>query len=110
MEFSLKKYKKNDAKIFTDRDIGVNARNELNLDAMEQTDETIVMLFPLDTWGINPSFFGGLFETSLKKYGRDGFHEKYEFQYSNNEPLKESLQRDIEDDIDYVMRNIKRDK
>lgn len=105
-KISLSKYREQGAKIFTDRDKGVRARNELGLDQIESENEKVIILLPTDTWGINPSFFGGLFETSIKKYGESGFKERYDFEYPNGLALKESLLDDIEDDIGYVIRSI----
>ena len=101
----LKNYKKNDAKIFTNRDQGVRARKDFSVDDLDnQCDYVVKVLLPLDTWGINPSFFGGLFEGSLKNMSKQEFRDKYIFQHPNNKPLNDSLERDIEDDIDYVLR------
>ena len=101
MMLSISKYKENGAKIFTDRDSGVKARQELALDTLEQTEKIIIQI-PRDTWGINPSFFGGLFETTIKNY-RERFFEIYSFQYTNGEDIKESLKKDIEDNYEYVL-------
>ena len=75
----------------------------------ENEDIVINILIPSDTWGINPSFFGGLFEGSIKKYG-DSFAKKYNFLYTNYTPVNESLRRDISDDIEYIIRNISIEK
>lgn len=106
-KISISKYREQGAKIFTDRDRGLKARNEIGLDQIEEKNEDVTIILPSDTWGINPSFFGGLFETSLKKYGKIGFEEKYHFEYTNGQTLKEALIEDIEDDIGYVIRSIK---
>ena len=101
MKLNISKYREQDSKIFTDRDTGVKARAELGLDEIEQENNIIITL-PADTWGINPSFFGGLFEKSIKIY-RDSFFEKYAFEYTNGDPLKESLRKDIDDNLQYVL-------
>ncbi|MGN0169703.1 MAG: hypothetical protein ACI39H_02955 [Lachnospiraceae bacterium] len=107
-KFSISKYREQGAKIFTDRDTGLRARAEIGLDQKDERQEEVWIQLPSDTWGINPSFFGGLFESSLKQYGKPGFEEKYHFEYTNGESLKESLVEDIEDDIGYVLRSIKK--
>lgn len=103
VEKKIAPYRKSNAKIFTDRDNGVNARMELELDAIDAKEDEVIILIPSDTWGINPSFFGGLFEGSIKKYGVN-FRNKYHFKYSNGEEISESLNKDIDDDIDHVLR------
>lgn len=106
MEIKIKKYRKNGARIFTGRDNGVEARKDFRLNDIDAKGDSVTVLIPSDTWGINPSFFGGLFEGSIKKYGNK-FCEKYKFKYSNGEEINESLKQDIEDDINYVIRNVK---
>lgn len=98
-------YRNNGARIFTGRDKGIEARVALNLDVLDEEDEIVNVLIPSDTWGINPSFFGGMFEGSIKKFGSK-FVDKYQFMYSNGEELNESMKRDIADNIEYVIRNI----
>jgi len=101
MKLSISKYREHNSMIFTDRDMGIKARNELGLDVKER-DNNIIITLPADTWGINPSFFGGLFEKSIKIY-REKFFEKYSFEYPNGNPVKESLKKDIEENFQYVL-------
>lgn len=102
-------YRNNGAKIFTGRDNGVKARKELELDSCDEQNEVTKVIIPTDTWGINPSFFGGMFEGSIKKFGKD-FIKKYIFEYPNNAEINESMQKEISENIDYVIRNIKVNK
>ena len=101
---NIEKYKEEGARIFTDRDIGVAARKELGLDRLEK-DGRVTILLPEDTWGVNPSFFGGMFETSIKNMG-DKFRQNYTFKYSDGTELNDSLKKNIEDDYDYVVRGL----
>ncbi|MCM1048025.1 MAG: hypothetical protein NC433_06345 [Clostridiales bacterium] len=97
-------YKEAGARIFTDRDTGVKARKELELDRLEQIGK-ITVLLPIDTWGVNPSFFGGMFESSIKIMG-DKFLQNYTFQYADGTELNSSLKENIDNDYDYVMRGL----
>lgn len=106
IDIKITKYRADGAKIFTGRDNGIKAREELNLNRFDKENGIIRILIPSDTWGINPSFFGGLFESSIKELGSD-FRNKYMFCYSNGDTISESLNRDIEDDINYIVRNIR---
>ena len=99
---NIEKYKEKGARIFTDRDRGIKARRELELDQLEKKGN-ITILLPEDTWGVNPSFFGGMFEPSIKTMQTD-FYQNYSFKYSNGTELSDSLRRNIEDDFEYVMR------
>lgn len=101
---NIEKYKEEGARIFTDRDRGIKARKDLELDKLEK-DGNITILLPEDTWGVNPSFFGGMFETSIKTMQSD-FYQNYSFKYSNGTEISDSLKRNIEDDIEYVMRGL----
>ena len=101
---SIEKYKENGARIFTDRDTGVRARKELELDKLEKSGK-ITVLLPEDTWGVNPSFFGGMFESSIKSMGVE-FRQNYVFQYVNGTDLSDSLKENIDSDYDYVMRGL----
>ena len=98
----IDKYKDEGARIFTDRDRGIAARKELGLDQLEQSGKVIVLL-PQDTWGVNPSFFGGMFETSIRNM-KDNFNHNYSFLYADGTELNDSLKQNLEDDFDYVMR------
>ena len=98
----IDKYKDEGARIFTDRDRGIEARKELGLDRLEQDGKVIVYL-PQDTWGINPSFYGGMFETSIKSM-KNSFNQNYSFRYTDGTELNESLKQNLKDDFDYVMR------
>lgn len=108
-EFKIAKYRGNGAKIFTGRDKGIEARKDFDLDSMDSENSVVYILIPSDTWGINPSFFGGMFEGSIKRLG-ENFEEKYKFIYSNGKEVNESIRKDIENDIDYVIRNISVDE
>lgn len=108
-DIKIAKYRANGAKIFTGRDNGVKARREFNLNCMDEEQGDIRVLIPTDTWGINPSFFGGMFESSIRKFGKD-FLGKYNFCYTDGNKLSDSLNRDIIDDINYVIANIKVDE
>lgn len=99
---SIGKYKGEGAKIFTDRDRGVAARKELDLDELEKKG-LVTVLLPEDTWGVNPSFFGGMFETSIKSM-KTSFYENYDFKYTDGTEISDSLKRNIQDDFEYVMR------
>lgn len=109
IEIRISKYRANGARIFTGRDNGVKARQELDLDRIDDEQSNVRILLPSDTWGINPSFFGGVFEGSIKKYG-NGFLEKYTFGYTNGDEISESLNKDIMDDLNYTIRNMSVDK
>ena len=106
IDIKISKYRSNGAKIFTGRDNGIKAREELNLNGIDEEAVWVRIIVPRDTWGINPSFFGGMFEGSIKKFGRN-FLDKYCFCYVNGESLSESLFKDVQDDINYVIENIK---
>lgn len=93
--------------IFTGRDRGIEARKKSRLDELEEKNDKIIFLFPPHTWGINPSFYGGLMEVSIKKL-RDTkiFEEKYVFMYYDGSELNDSLRADLREDLQYVLNSI----
>lgn len=104
-EIRLGQFKRSEEKIFTDRDKGIEARRTLDLDSLEENNDIVNVLLPTDIWTVNPSFFGGLFEQSIKKY-RDKFWDKYKFLYTDNSELSESVKASIEYDFDYVLTHM----
>ena len=104
-EIKLGQFKRSEEKIFTDRDRGIEARNKLKLDSLEESNDCIYVLLPTDIWTVNPSFFGGLYEKSIKKYHKQ-FWDKYIFLYTDKSELKESVRASIEYDFDYVLTHM----
>ena len=104
-EIRLGQFKQSEEKIFTDRDKGIEARKKLDLDRLEENEDVIKVLLPTDIWTVNPSFFGGLFEQSIKKY-HERFWDKYRFLYTDSSELSESVRASIEYDFDYVLTHM----
>ena len=93
--------------IYSGRDCGVNARRLSHLDEIEQECDEIVFLFPENTWGINPSFYGGLLEESVRKAKNcTDFLEKYKFLYYDEKESNDSLKTDLQEDLQYVLNSI----
>ena len=105
IKIEISKYRSSGAKIFTGRDNGIEARKELKIDELESKYEKITVIIPSDTWGINSSFFSGLFETSIKADYK-AFLDRYQFTYNNGKELDASLRDNIDRDIKYVLDNI----
>ena len=101
----LSPYKKDEERIFTNRDNGVRARKELRLEELEKEEGCIEVLLPNELWSINPSFFGGIFESSIKEF-KDTFWEKYVFLFVNRDKLTDELKDNIEYDFDYVLNHM----
>ncbi len=64
-------------RILKGEDAGRAARSELGLDAMDQTDDMVVV--EIDTPVVTSTFIRALVEPSVRKLGLDGFHAKYKF-------------------------------
>lgn len=97
----------NGSNIFSGRDKGIEARKAIGLDEIEQECDQIIFLIPKETWGINPSFFGGLLEGSYKKERDvDKFWAKYCFRYTDESELDDSLKADIEEDLRYILNSL----
>ncbi|MDH5368463.1 MAG: hypothetical protein OEW99_00445 [Gammaproteobacteria bacterium] len=62
------------------REKGKNARKKLNIDMLEDGDNTFIIIIPDDTYSINSSYFLGLFGESVKKSASiDAFFNKFDF-------------------------------
>lgn len=103
----LSPYKREEERIFTNRDNGIRARKELKLEELEQEEGCIEVLLPNELWSINPSFFGGMFESSIKQFEHK-FWEKYVFLYVNRNKLSDELKDSIDYDYDYVLNHMEK--
>ena len=64
------------------RERGIEARQRLNLDSLENDCEEIVFVIPDYISGFHTSFFAGMFSPSINKLNnsRKEFEKKYKFQ------------------------------
>ena len=73
-KIDLTKFRGNKSSLFTGRPQGLEARTELNLDALDRTsDLEITFEIPEDTTSFNPSFYLGLLYPSYKIFGCSRF-------------------------------------
>ena len=98
-KFNLQKYRRPNSKIYSGRDNGIAARKELKLNDFDKNDLSALVIFPKDTWAINSSFFGGLFETSVMSLREEKFRKKYRFQFDNGDELSPELLDNINQGI-----------
>lgn len=85
---------------FSGRLEGEAVREELKLDALDNSNENVTITIPNDTTSFNPSFFLGLLFKSVKKMGSvDAFKKRFSFDFSNytDKELLKYVQQDIED-------------
>ncbi len=94
-KLNLHNYRNSGSKIFSGRDNGIEARKKLNLDKLDKSPGQITISIPKDTWSINSSFFGGLFESSVITLREKGFKEKYIFKFDDGTPLSKELEENI---------------
>ena len=99
VKFNLQKFRSANSKIYSGRDNGIAARKELRLNEFDKNNETAFVIFPKDTWAINSSFFGGLFESSVMSLREDKFRQKYVFQFDNGNELSPELMENINQGI-----------
>lgn len=95
---NIQEFRQNGSKIFSGREVGINARKKLELNLKDVDQETYEIIIPDDTYSISGSFFGGMFSDSVIKLKEEGFRRKYIFKHAKTD-LNESLQGDIEDGI-----------
>ena len=103
---NLINYRTGGSKIFSGRDKGIAARKELELNKFDGASESVEVLIPKDTWSINSSFFGGLFEKSIISLKEKRFLEKYKFEFDDKTPLTEELWNNIKEGIFEALNEI----
>ncbi len=106
VKINLSRFRGEGSKIFSGRDKGVKARKELNLNELDNSNEEISIIIPRDTWSINSSFFGGLFESSIIKLNENDFRRKYKFKLDDGSDLNDDLQRNIDECIFEALNDI----
>jgi len=105
-KINLHNYRSPGSKIFSGRDKGCSARKQLNLDQYDSREEEVIISIPKDTWAINSSFFGGLFESSVMTLKEDRFRKKYRFQMEDGSKLPQELKENIDEGIFDALNNI----
>lgn len=106
-KIKMGEFLENGSNIYSGRDKGVEARRKIDLDKKEDSFDEIWFLIPENTWGINPSFYGGLLEGSVKKVAdTDQYLKKYHFKYYDERELKDSLKADLQEGLQYVLNSI----
>ena len=97
-KINIQKYRQNGSKMFSGRDLGVEARVEFDLESKDRDDNTYTIVIPDDTYSFGGSFFGGMFSDSVIALGEEKFRRKYTFKFRNCE-LSESIREDIDEGI-----------
>lgn len=105
-KIKMETFLKTGARILSDRNEGIKARAKAQLDDLDSKEEKVIMLIPKDEmWNITPSFFGGMFEGSIKKY-RDRFWDYYSFTYKDGSQISERLQNKMEYNYSYILERL----
>jgi len=94
-KINIQEFKQNGSKIFSGRDVGIDARRKLKLNEKDLDSEIYEIIVPSDTYSISGSFFGGLFSDSVIALKEEGFRKKYIFIYPEGE-RGEALRADVE--------------
>ena len=106
IKVNLLRFRGDGSKIFSGREQGVRERNELRLNVLDDGEEEINIIIPKDTWSINSSFFGGLFESSIIKLTEQGFRKKYKFKMDDGSDLSSDLQQNVDEGIFEALNDI----
>lgn len=105
-KINLHNFRSDGSKIFSGRDRGCSARKELQLDCLDKENEPILVSVPKDTWAINSSFFGGLFEASVIALKEKAFKEKYIFMFDDGSELSDELKDNIDEGVYDALNNL----
>lgn len=100
----MNKYKNEGSRIYSGRPLGESVRFQLGLNEKDYDSSVYVFGFPENTMSINSSYFGGLFEESVIRLGRERFEAKYQFRYENGKELSDILKFNIEEGIRDALR------
>jgi hypothetical protein len=77
---SLINFKDIEGPVYTGRDRGERLRKTLKIDELDNTQESIEVVIPANTYSISSSFFLGLFGPSVIKSGsKEEFFKHYNF-------------------------------
>ena len=93
---NLQQYRIPNSKILSGRDFGIQLRQKLELDKIDNIEEQVTIIIPSDIWALNSSYFIGVLGKSILMLGEEKFRKKYLFQCSNNYVL-ENIEQGIED-------------
>ena len=100
----IDKFRGKNSTTFTGRPQGKQARKELDLDKLDNSEDSYVIEIPTGTTSFNPSFFLGLFYDSIKKLTPEKFQNKYKIEIlDEDKDLKEVLLANIEDGLRYAI-------
>ena len=105
-KINLHNFRTDGSKIFSGRDRGCSARRVLQLDRLDKENEQIIVSVPKDTWAINSSFFGGLFEASVITLKEKAFKEKYVFTFDDGSELSDELKANIDEGVYDALNNL----
>ena len=94
-QIELKKFLKEESRVFTGRNNGQEARRRLNLDELDASKEQVEIIIPDDTLSVNSSFFSGMFQKSLKKLGETAFRKKYIFKCNKSLIIDVNIEKNI---------------
>jgi len=93
----LNDWRVSDSKVFTGRDRGKFVREKSKIDIIETNNDSVEFIIPDNIFSINPSFLEELFVNIVKKLGKEGFYEKFNFtnegKYNYEKPLASAVNR-----------------
>ncbi len=89
------------AKVFTGRDRGIEVRDASNIDSIEASNDSVVIIIPKDIRSINPSFLEEFLFNVVTKLKKEGFLNKFKFE---NKSPRYKIEDDLEDAIDRILR------
>jgi hypothetical protein len=93
----LSKFVSANVRVLIGHDRGVAIREDTDLDALDQSDEEVVIAIPSTLATLTPSFVQGFLAGSIRRLGEDRFHARYRFEAPPH------LSTDIQAGIDRVL-------
>ena len=87
-----------ESRVYSGRDRGETARRKFGLAGLDASDDVVTVVIPPGTYPMNMSFFLGMFGDSIRKLGKEGFTQKYQFE------CKDVHRASIQDGIDRALK------
>lgn len=92
-----------DIKVLSGRLQGEGARETLKIEEKDFLGFEYNVIIPKKIRTFNPSYFLGLFCLSIGNMGIEKFRKKYVFISENNEKIKQTIENDIEEGIEWAL-------
>lgn len=79
-KINLEQFRNPVVDVFYGKTRGTDAREKLNLDKLDNSNDTVTFVIPIGISGISTSFYISLLSNSINRLGKREFDNKYQFE------------------------------